>query len=97
MLYQLSATRWRALRRLHLAGGSAPWSEIRDRMRKSVDDQVRAELECFGLIVDSGKKVKLTARGRATQELGEVDATIEELDLLAKVKPARWAKKGETP
>ena len=56
MLYQLTANEWRILRRLHLAGGTAKWGDIRPLFRKILEDHFTAALVLLRLVEIDGDK-----------------------------------------
>ena len=88
MLYQLNAPEWRVLRRLHLAGGSATWKQIRPMRRKQLETHLAAVLTTLGLVLGEGENWRITDRGQEAQELGEVEVRVEELREI----PKRWVE-----
>lgn len=69
----LGEAKWRLLRRLHLAGGSARWAEVRRWGRKESDERHRDELAAAGLVTVRGDTLTLTEAGQKAQVLGEVE------------------------
>jgi hypothetical protein len=79
MFYQLTASEWRTLRRLHLAGGKANWVEIRPFSRRAIVAHVQAVLLWLRLIQMDGEVCRLTDQGKLVQELGELEIAPKEL------------------
>jgi hypothetical protein len=69
-----------------LAGGSAPWTEVRETGRKHVTKRQRDFLLILGLIAVDGEQVSLTERGLRAQVLGELDVTVEEVRAITALK-----------
>jgi len=79
MLYQLTASEWRTLRRLHLAGGKATWEEIRPFSRRAIVAHVQAVLLWLRLMEMDGHVCQVTEQGKTVQELGELNIATREL------------------
>jgi hypothetical protein len=93
MLYSLTATDWRILRRLHLAGGSATWDEVRPFANRLQEERALGVLIWLKLVKQNEDTLTLTDRGDKAQVLGELEVNDDELKAMPTVMKLKKKKR----